>query len=557
MRYLLLALIPLLPAALLHANEPPTPASELETWNRSEPEWREGPVRYLLTDDEDREYRSLTTPADRASFIARFWASRDLNPFTPGNDAEEIFWDRVSSADELFTLTTIAGWRTDQGRIYILLGPPNEITNYPVPSMDELDPSHFPDPFHRWPAGELAPGIRGAVEWVYRNLKDPRASPWQKVTFVRDESGEYRLSGSLATSFRFEPTWGNLSMHEAMQVFQQTTHGGGRRGNAFTSAGAGDSGMGPTRIVPDAFRTNEMKTMQAVQQGMQSYEAMLSFGQADMFEKAEPPAGATGRVSTAQFFGVVLLQDRVDFFQGTGGTSALITLGVPAADIKTGEGYPASFEVFGRLEQVDDPSHVYQFSTTRPTTETAPQQDVGGHEHRLYEIRGVVPPGEYRVNFGVRIGDRIGAVGDRVKVPDFNGNSLRLAGPVLAEKIGEVSATEGAKGFTLGQLRLLPKLDPTFPVGSEFGFYFQIYHAMSDPPEGRMHLDIGYGISVRQKGIYVPLGKPVTLADSGAAAHAFCFPLEGWSPGEYLLTVTVTDRSSGAIQVGTVPFLVQ
>ena len=39
--------------------------------------WREGPVRYLLTKDEDDAFRALATDEDRAAFIERFWASRD------------------------------------------------------------------------------------------------------------------------------------------------------------------------------------------------------------------------------------------------------------------------------------------------------------------------------------------------------------------------------------------------------------------------------------------------------------------------------------------------
>jgi GWxTD domain-containing protein len=554
MRFLLLTFCLLFSTGWVLSSEPASPAEEKGTWNRPVPEWWEGPVRYLLTDDEVREYRSLSNSAERASLIARFWASRDLDPFTPGNLAEEIFWERVSAADELFTLTTISGWRTDQGRIYILLGPPDEITNYPLPSMDELDPTHFPDPYRRWPDGELRPGARGAVEWVYRSLTDPRATAGQKVTFIRDEGGEFRISGTLATTFRFEPEWLNLSYHEALQAGAQ----GGRGGSALPRGSSGDSGSGASRNAPDAYRTSLANSVESVQQAMTSAEDLFAWGQADLFQKAEPSPGPVGRVSTAQIFGVIALQDRVDFFQGSGGTHALITLGIPVADLKArGEDAPSSLEVFGRLEMVGDPTHVYQFSSTRATTEVVPVQEVGGREHRLYQIRGIVPPGPYRANFGARIGERIGAVGEQVLVPDFGGDSLTLAGPILAEKIGSLATPGGPRGFAVGKLRMLPKLEPVFSPGSEFGFYFQIYHAQPDPRDGRLHLDIQYSVAARQKRIFVAQGKPVSLVDNDAAAHGFCFPLTGWSAGEYLLTVTVTDRQSGAVRAGTAAFLVQ
>ena len=558
MRYFVPALAILLMAPALAGAEPLTPASEREAWNQPVPEWWQGPIRYALTDEETREYRSLATAAERAAFIARFWAARDPSPFTPANEAEAIFWERVASADELYTDSTIAGWRTDRGRVYVVLGPPDEISSYPLPSAVELDRTHFPDQYQRWPQGELRPGMRGAVEWIYRSLKSSRADAGQKVTFIRDESGEYRLSGALASTFRFEPTYGSRGMQVLNQIIkEQASRGAKSAGNKFAQAEAGQPAGGPVRNDPDAWKKGLTEGVANIQGGMSSIEDMFGFGQAALFEKIETPTEPAARVTTSEFFGVVPIQNRIDFFQGKDGTSALITLGIPSADLKEEGRGRLEPVIFGRLENLTDPSHVYQFSTAPRTSGTVPLQEVGGREHHLYEVRGVLAPGEYRLNFGVRIGDRFGAVGDRVEVPDFGGDALRLAGPVLAEKIGERAPDEGREGFTLGRLRLLPKLEPIFRPESEFGFYFQVYHAVPAPGDGLLHLDIEYSVSARQKGLFVPLGKPVALSDNPAPAHAFIIPLKGWSNGEYLLTVTVTDRSTGQVQAAGASFLVQ
>ena len=560
MRHLLLVLAILLAAPPLLAHETASPAGARDAWNQPVPEWREGPVRYALTDEETLEYRSLATPAERAAFIARFWAARDPSPFTSRNEAKEIFWQRVSAAEELFTETTISGWRTDRGRVYIVLGPPDEITSYPAPSVEELDRSHFPDPYQRWPQGKLRPGMRGAVEWIYRSLKSSRADAGQKVTFTRDETGEYRISGRLASTFRFEPTYGGRSWQQAQQnirVAADRAAAGGGGKNRFTQVALAPPGTGPTREDPDAGSKALVQGTDKFQDDMASTEDMFAFGQAALFEKVENPADVTGRVTTTEFFGVVPIQNRIDFFQGSGGTGALITLGVPSDDLK-GDGSTAPpVAIFGRLQKVDDPTRVYQFSSSPDAAKTAPLQNVGGREHHLYEVRGVMPPGEYRVSLGVRVGDRFGAVGDRVEVPDFGGEALRLAGPILADQIGERSSTNSPGGFPIGRLRLLPKLEPVFKPESDFGFYFQIYHAVPGSADGRLHLDIAYSVSAREKGFFTPLGKPVSLVDNSAPAHAFIIPLKGWNPGEYLLTVTVTDRVTGQVQAGSVPFLVQ
>ena len=134
-------------------------------WSEPVPEWCEGPVRYALTSQEVREFKSLKSPAERSAFIARFWAARDPDPYVPGNVAEETFWKRVADADQLFTATTIAGWRTDRGKVYIVLGPPDEITSY-----------NMPDPLARRPEAGSRDRSASGTAWR-RGMAVPQPAP--------------------------------------------------------------------------------------------------------------------------------------------------------------------------------------------------------------------------------------------------------------------------------------------------------------------------------------------------------------------------------------------
>src|SRR2546427_13040799 len=71
--------------------------------------WREGPVRYLLTGEEDQAYRLLSTEANRTAFIQKFWASRDPVDSTPDNEYRRRFFERVAEANGLFTDSTKPG----------------------------------------------------------------------------------------------------------------------------------------------------------------------------------------------------------------------------------------------------------------------------------------------------------------------------------------------------------------------------------------------------------------------------------------------------------------
>jgi GWxTD domain-containing protein len=79
---------------------------------------------YIITSQERMEWVKLRTNAKRELFIAAFWSRRD-----PGFKDEH--YRRVAYANEHFAVDKIPGWRTDRGRIYITLGPPDKIESHP------------------------------------------------------------------------------------------------------------------------------------------------------------------------------------------------------------------------------------------------------------------------------------------------------------------------------------------------------------------------------------------------------------------------------------------
>jgi len=96
-------------------------------FDRPAPEWREGPVRYILTSKEDAEYGQLSTEAERQVFIRNFWERLNPSSEASSNQRHAEFWRRVDQANNLFHDAIFPGWKSDRGKAYILLGPPNEV----------------------------------------------------------------------------------------------------------------------------------------------------------------------------------------------------------------------------------------------------------------------------------------------------------------------------------------------------------------------------------------------------------------------------------------------
>jgi len=93
--------------------------------------WLEEEVIYIITPKEADVLRKLETDKERDIFIEAFWKHRDPTPGTPQNEFKDEHYQRIKYANEYFGRSTPRpGWRTDQGRIHIILGPPRNIEDF-------------------------------------------------------------------------------------------------------------------------------------------------------------------------------------------------------------------------------------------------------------------------------------------------------------------------------------------------------------------------------------------------------------------------------------------
>jgi GWxTD domain-containing protein len=93
--------------------------------------WLNEEVVYIITSHERDVFLSLQTDKERDIFVEAFWKHRDPLPETPRNEFEEEHYRRLNYANATFGRSTpLPGWKTDRGRIHILLGPPKNIEQY-------------------------------------------------------------------------------------------------------------------------------------------------------------------------------------------------------------------------------------------------------------------------------------------------------------------------------------------------------------------------------------------------------------------------------------------
>src|SRR5258707_5238076 len=161
------------------ANKPGNVKPELK---KAYKDWIEKDVAYVITDEERKAFKKLTTDEERENFIEEFWRRRDPDPDTDENEFKEEYYERIAYANEHFA-SGIPGWKTDRGRIWITFGKPDERETHPMggnyerPSY-EGGGSTSTYPFEIWFYRYLA-GVGSGVEIEF---VDPTGS------------GEYRIA---------------------------------------------------------------------------------------------------------------------------------------------------------------------------------------------------------------------------------------------------------------------------------------------------------------------------------------------------------------------------
>jgi len=103
-------------------------------------EWGKSPAGFLMTKDEQKEWKTLSSEADARAFIELFWAKRNVEPANAFNPFKADFENKVRYADEQYTWDKQRGALTDRGRVLIIMGAPQYSENrFPTETVERID----------------------------------------------------------------------------------------------------------------------------------------------------------------------------------------------------------------------------------------------------------------------------------------------------------------------------------------------------------------------------------------------------------------------------------
>lgn len=160
-------------------------------------------IGYIILPVEEKIFREMP-PEDRGEFIKDFWARRDPDPSTPINEFRQSYYTRLATADKAFRAGK-PGWKTDRGRIYILLGRPTNILRKAMGDVP-YEVGKFVT------ASTLETGTlteKPTEIWVYDNYPEIFSGPLRLVFVDHYGTGDYKLTTNVEiTPFSMAaPTW--------------------------------------------------------------------------------------------------------------------------------------------------------------------------------------------------------------------------------------------------------------------------------------------------------------------------------------------------------------
>jgi GWxTD domain-containing protein len=490
--------------------------SKEQEMSRAMKKWLEEDVAYIITPDEKKAFKALTTDEEREQFIENFWLRRDPTPDTVENEYREEYYERIAYANERYA-SGKPGWKTDRGRIYILYGKPDEIDSHPAGgpyerTFEEGGGTTQTYPFERWTYRYLESVHRNNVELEF---VDPTLS------------GEYRLT--------IDPNEKDAMLHipGAGLTMDEEANGGDKADRV-----AGIDGGDPTRLGTDA-----------------NTQARYSqFDKLDLYANIFKPPEIKFKdleaiVTTNLSFNSLPFQMRKDFVRVTEEsvlTPFTIQIAYKDLAFQEQEGiHKCSAHVFGAITSING----RRVQTFEPDIEKSfPDAEFSRAlaTHAVFQQTVPLRPGLYKIDLVIKDmnSGNVGVVSQGFTVPRIPDDKLAMSSLILAERIENLPPRQvGAGQFVLAGAKVVPNVTNEFQRDQDLNLWAQVYSLKVD--EGTHKPSATIETLITRGGSVVKKLTEQTSELSGAAEQMTLtqsVPLNDFQPGDYVVQVTVTDN---------------
>jgi len=482
--------------------------------------WLQEEVVYIITAKERDVFLQLETDREREIFIDAFWKARNPNPTSAENAFKKEHYRRIQYANQWFGKDSPGpGWRTDMGRIYIILGEPKQIDKF-----------------------ENLPQVFPMIVWFYDGMAEfGLPNSFSVVYFKREGTGEYILYSPI----KYGPQ--NLLIHYAgdqasyVDAYNQLFEIEPTLADLSLSLVQGETQYSLTPSMFSEILLNQKIPAAPYEKVKDAYaEKLLKY---------------KGVIEVDYTANWVDNESLIKVFQDPKGNAFVhISLELQPERLTLEEiqgRYRTTFEINGSVTDLQD-QMIYQFNRNVPIEMV--DEQFAKIKSKLFSYQDMFPliPGRYKFNLLLKniISKQFTSVEADLFIPEPT--QLSMSVPVLANRIDRESKFKSMnKPFLLGNVQLRPSPRNDFQRDETLYLFFQLHGLPANVRDGG---DLEYTILKETEKV---LSLTKSLKDYPSQTNFFEeFLLANYSPANYKIKVALLGPARQEIMAAEVPFYI-
>ncbi|MGD8539750.1 MAG: GWxTD domain-containing protein [Candidatus Aminicenantes bacterium] len=483
--------------------------------------WLEKDVYYIITSKERSAFLQLENDRQRDLFIREFWHQRDPSPGTPQNEFREEHYRRLAVAERLFSCGAIKpGWRTDRGRIYIILGPPIDRQCFDHPDIYPI---------------EL---------WYYQGKRSDAIAPFFHVMFYKKlGAGDFILYDPLTDGPNIlSPETSDIPWDAGRPQFdaEASFWGGSTKDQAFGGTVYGilykispDLAQASLTLIPYGSSADPTKSNQTLGSVNQYPSQRVDDKYVTEFLERRASVEVDYSVNYIHNLNAVKIfkdADGVDFVHYA------IQPEILSLDTYADK-YYSQINLSGRISDLEGKT-IFQYTKSYPMEFS--RDEIPNVNSRPMTIQDSFPliPGHYRFNCLLEntVSKEFTSFEKEIVIPKPSGD-LRMSSLLLAYDVKEIEDASRT-AFQIGDKRLIPSLDCRFSPEETLVLYFRFYEFGEKLNTGATLI---WGIYSGEKKVYEETRKSRTNPQKSEFMARF--PLLDYKPGTYTVKVVLKDNA--------------
>jgi len=473
--------------------------------------WLEEEVVYIITSKEKEVFLQLETDRERDFLIEAFWKQRDPTPGTPRNEFNEEHYRRINYANHWFGKgTTKPGWKTDRGKIYIILGKSVSTESY----------------------GTLTQVVPTEVWFYQREPISGLPSSFYVVFFQEEGIGDYILYSpvrhgprKLLEGYRGDPKRAYYILRKLDRELAKVS---------YSLLPEETPEINPRPSITSEMLLSKIALSPQKQIKDQYAEKLLKYKE---FVEVDYSANYIDNDSI-----VKIIADKAGFF------SVHYAIEPEKLSIYSYEDkYSINLEVFGKISDLRGKT-IYQFQKTVPL-EFTPDQ-IPELKAKRFSFQDVFPliPGNYRFDLLIKntVSKEFTSIEKNITIPQ-SPTSLQMSSLILSHKVRIYASKKHTnRAFQFGNFQLHPPAQKNFTTKDNLFVYFQTYGLTEElKKNGILEFSI---FKFREDEKVQTLTKKIKEYED-KTDFLQKFSLDNYRPGMYTIKVSVLDGKMREILV--------